>query len=277
MTVFSDNYASLRSRGCWAQHGFGAFLEFKFEDLSLNVVFDCGPSVDIVKHNLDLLKLDFSGVNAVFLSHGHYDHTGGLIEVVKRIGRRVPVVVHPKTFSNRFAKRDLRVVGVPFKPNDVESAGGIVVQCRNPIDFGGKVFLSGEIERVNDFEKVEGYVIEEGDRLVDDNIIDDRALIANLNGEFIVLTGCAHSGLINTLHYAMKEFNARKFKAIIGGFHLESASNELISRTVGELRKIDFQYIVPMHCTGIKMTAALINSFGEKVKVLGVGESLELK
>lgn len=276
ITVFSDNYVSMRSRGCWAQHGLGLFIEAMFDDMQLNIIFDAGPSSDIVKHNLDVLNFDLSRVNAIIISHGHHDHTGGLIEIIKRIGKRVPVIIHPKTFSRRFAKRDLRVVGVPFSRTDVENSGGIIVSCRNGFDIAGRIFVTGEIDRINDFEKVEGYIIEEDNKLVDDYIIDDRALIIDLNGEHVLITGCAHSGLINTINYAIKNYGVKKFKAIIGGFHLEGASDEKINRTINELRNVNFECIIPMHCTGVKMTSALINNFGKKVKIISVGESLKI-
>lgn len=275
ISIFSDNYVSMKSRDCWAQHGLGLFLEAKFEDLQLNIIFDAGPSINIVKHNLDILNLNLNRVNAIIISHGHHDHTGGLIEVIRRIGKRIPVIAHPKTFSHRFAKRDLRVVGVPFNQKEVEEVGGIIVSCRNDFDLANRIFVIGEIDRINDFEKVEGYLIEEDGKLIDDDIIDDRAILIKFDDGHILITGCAHSGLINTIYYAINNYNVKRFKAIIGGFHLENASHERISKTLNELKRLDFQCIVPMHCTGIKMISALINSFSDRIKIVSVGESLE--
>ena len=279
LTVVIENTASMEKSSLLAQHGLSLLLEIDFVNSDkVTVLMDTGPSPETTLHNVGAMGVDLSMVDIVFLSHGHYDHTGGLIGVLKRLGKKVPVIAHPSVFEPKLkSEPHLKSIGSPCTLSEVEAAGGIMLCAKNTINLGKGVMTSGQIERSTTFEKTQGFqTIKEG-LFIEDYLPDDQALIVHIEGKGLaVISGCAHSGIINTLRHAQKIASVNDIYAVIGGFHLEKANDEQIKSTIDELKRLSPKIIAPCHCTGLKAINHLINSFGNQCKPLRTGDILKL-
>ncbi|MBW1868616.1 MAG: MBL fold metallo-hydrolase [Deltaproteobacteria bacterium] len=241
-----------------AEHGFSSMVTITKGDKARSILFDFGFSSHGAALNADALSVDLSTIEAAVLSHGHLDHVGGLAELVERVGRKgIEIVLHPQAFRNpRYLKitEDSRINFPPFTREKVKKTGLKLVETDKPYPLlDGDIFFLGEIPRITDFEKglPIAYYQEKGEERWDD-IADDSSIIANVKGKgLVVLSGCGHSGIVNTVMYAKKISGADKVYAVMGGFHLtgpEMAS--VIEPTVRGLKQIDPAYIIPTHCTG---------------------------
>ena len=212
------------------------------------------------------------------LSHGHYDHVGGLIGLLKCIGKQVPVVVHPKIFNPKFkVKPVLMFRGVSFTPSDVEMAGGVLLYAENPVTIAQGITTTGEVERTLAYESVEGFWTVDNGRFVKDVMPDDQALVINIEGKgLVVVTGCAHSGVVNTIRHAKKITETNKVYAILGGFHLADADDDRIETTIRELEKLNLKFIGPCHCTGSKVVKKFKEAFGDRCNPIQTGDIVEL-
>jgi 7,8-dihydropterin-6-yl-methyl-4-(beta-D-ribofuranosyl)aminobenzene 5'-phosphate synthase len=281
-----------------AEHGFSAILEISYSygnTIKTNkFLFDTGVSKDGIVHNPDVLGIGLTDIETIILSHGHFDHISGLISILKRVEKPIEIVVHPAAFLRRWlifpngnkARMDF------LNEEEILEAGGIVRKIdkisflprnenkprkRGKNIFNNRVIVTGEIPRVTKFEK--GFPLqykEEKDELdlVPDPLVnDDQALIMNIKDKgLIILTGCGHAGIINTIKYAKKVTGVRKIYSVIGGFHLSGQEyEELIPLTVAELKRENPRYIVPCHCTGWKAANRIINRMPEKFIQPSVG------
>jgi len=217
-----------------------------------------------------LKKVDF-----IVLSHGHYDHTGGLLGILEYIYKKVPVIFHPEALKPKFVlkKKRFKKAGIPFRVSELEKSNGILSLKRGPTFLLPGVWVSGEIKRVTPFERVNGFKTIKGRRVVNDHMPDDQALFVSVRDKgLIVVTGCAHAGLINTLKQAQRMTRFTEVHAVIGGFHLASASAERVKATIEELQKTGPKAIMPCHCTGKKAIVKFIETFGESCKQLRTGD-----
>ena len=275
--VVVENSTSIRNIELVGKHGLGLFIEAEKENGEKKVILmDVGPSPDVTTHNLNILKPDLSKVNLIFLSHGHYDHTGGLIEVLKKIGRSVPIIAHPKIFSPKYTA-NFRNVGIPFTRSEVEKAGGMFLLAKNPVKIDEDITATGEIERVTEFEDVKGFVTVENGIFKDDPMPDDQALIFNIKDKgLVVVSGCAHAGIINTVKYAQKITGVSKVYGVLGGFHLEGAPQKRVDATIEELVKLKPKVVGPCHCTGFKAINQIANTFKENFVLVQTGDLIEI-
>jgi 7,8-dihydropterin-6-yl-methyl-4-(beta-D-ribofuranosyl)aminobenzene 5'-phosphate synthase len=279
LSVVVENTASMTNPCVWAQHGLCLLLQIELSGSEcVNILMDTGASLDVTLHNIDALNLDLSRVDVIFLSHGHYDHTGGLIGVLRRIGKPVPVVAHPSIFDPKLkGKPYLKFIGPTFTAAQIEAAGAVMIYAKNPVTLAKDVLTSGEVERTTPFEEVDGFQTVEDGRFIEDRLRDDQALIIHIEGKGLaVISGCAHSGIANTVKYAQKVTGIKDVYAVIGGFHLEKASEERIRSTLEELQKLNPRIIGPGHCTGIKAINHFIETFGDRCKPLAAGDTFEL-
>lgn len=264
------------------QHGYSAHVEVtdtKGEKHS--IVFDSGSKKGATLHNVKMLKLDLTPVEAVVLSHGHYDHTSSTVELIKQAKRRVKVVVHPKVFFKRFILRQQkrRCLGIPQGQgkSDMQEAGADVVETTRPIEILPGVLTSGEIRRVVPFEKMNWKVkmINNGKTTMD-NVPDDQALFVNVERHgLLVLTGCAHAGIVNTIQHALDSVKPRKLYGFIGGTHLVGCKENRLKETMKRFEDFDMRLISPAHCTGFKATSALSQAFPRSFVLNYAGRTID--
>jgi 7,8-dihydropterin-6-yl-methyl-4-(beta-D-ribofuranosyl)aminobenzene 5'-phosphate synthase len=251
-----------------AEHGLSLLVSVTSGDTRRTLLFDTGSSVDTLAHNLRALGVDPAEIEAIVLSHGHFDHTMGLNGLARRLQPLPPLVVHPDVWL----RRRLAIPGrepweLPaMSEAKIRSAGFQVIEARRPSALlGGGILVTGEIERTTEFEQ--GLPVHEafrdGQWQPDPLLRDDQALVANVRGKgLVVITGCGHAGVVNTVRYARKITGVDRVYALLGGFHLAGLLYEpIIPPTVEALREIGPEVIAPSHCTGWRAVHALADAF----------------
>jgi len=248
------------------------------EDNKVTVLMDTGPSPDALLINADILGVNLQAVDSIVLSHGHYDHTGGLIKILKHIEKRTPVIGHPMLFDPKLKiMPSLKFIGSSFNLSYVESAGGIPLLARNPVKIAGGITTTGEVPRITNFEDISGFWTIKNTTFLEDVMIDDQSLIIDVeNKGLVVVAGCAHSGIINTIKYAQKITQNRRIYSVLGGFHLASSDDHKIKSTVAELKYFNPKIVAPCHCTGKKATKAISGVFESRCCPLHTGDVINL-
>lgn len=259
-------------------HGFSVVLTFEISNTKHQVLFDTGLSPWAVTYNVDAIDFDLSCCEMIILSHGHIDHAGGLLGIRKKMNSlNIPLIVHSDAFKNRVFKFQQSTINLP-PPNRsllVQAGYNIIEKSSPSMLINDTVLVTGEIPRTNDFEKglPNHYSDTDGKIESDPSINDDQAIILNLKDKgLVIVTGCAHSGIINTINYAKKLTGEDKIYAILGGMHLEGKTFETaISRTVDELTKHNPKFIIPCHCTGFNATHEIAKRIPDAIIPNSVG------
>jgi 7,8-dihydropterin-6-yl-methyl-4-(beta-D-ribofuranosyl)aminobenzene 5'-phosphate synthase len=270
--------------GLVAEHGFSALVTVRCGDRSHTVLFDTGISPNGMADNMERLGIDATEIEAVVLSHGHFDHAGGL-EGLTKLRRRhgLPIVVHPMVWSRRrLALPEMPAVDMPtVSRRSLEDEGFEVIERRQrSLLLDGSVLITGEVDRTTDFETGLPFHERLGDAgwEPDPLILDDQALIVHLRGKgLLVLTGCGHAGAVNIARYAKRLTGVDRLHAMMGGFHLGGPAFErIIEPTVHALAAMEPAVIVPAHCTGWKAQHRFAAALGDAFIPNAVGTSYAL-
>jgi 7,8-dihydropterin-6-yl-methyl-4-(beta-D-ribofuranosyl)aminobenzene 5'-phosphate synthase len=246
------------SNSILAEHGFSALVTVTEGGQPRSILFDFGFSEHGALMNAKGQAVDLSGVEALVLSHGHMDHTGGFGSLVQAVGKPgIPLVVHPAVFRRpRFVRlsESLRVEMPPFTREQAATAGVSIVETKDPYPLlDGHVLFLGEIPRRTEFEKgMPNARYEENGEEKWDPIEDDTGIAVHVRGKgLVVLSGCSHSGIVNTVNHARAVTGIEAVYAVMGGFHLTGpALAATIEPTTQALKKLAPKYVVPCHCTG---------------------------
>lgn len=268
-----------------AEHGLSLMVKTIRPDGPHRVMLDAGYNARSVIHNMQWLGIDPSGIEALVISHSHMDHAGALYPLMEKLPAPVPVVAHPGIFSHpRLLKfPDGTRIQFPtcYHKDQMAAAGIDLIESQHPTPIaGGTILVTGEVERTTAFEKgMPGAFVEKDHQLQPDTLQDDQSLIVNVQGRGLVLiTGCCHAGIINTLRYAQKITGINKVHAVLGGFHLSgTAFAPIVEDTIEALREINPEIIIPMHCTGWQSTHRLAEAFPKAFILNSVGTTFILE
>jgi 7,8-dihydropterin-6-yl-methyl-4-(beta-D-ribofuranosyl)aminobenzene 5'-phosphate synthase len=277
ITVLIEDTKSSAKPKLKAKHGIAFFIKAKICDNEVTIMMDTGPNPEALLHNVDAMGVNLEDVDVIALSHGHYDHTGGLIEALKRMKKRVPVIGHPTIFEPKLSLTPhLRLIGAPFRVSDVEAVGGVPLLVADPVKIADGIATTGEVPRITAFESVRGFWTVHNGRFIEDKMLDDQSLIIDVEGKgLVVVAGCAHAGIINTIKYAQKITGNSRVYAVLGGFHLWNAENKRIQATADELEKLDLEFVGPCHCTGKKAIKKIAETFGDRCHPPHAGDIIE--
>jgi 7,8-dihydropterin-6-yl-methyl-4-(beta-D-ribofuranosyl)aminobenzene 5'-phosphate synthase len=267
-----------------AEHGFAALVRLRRGDREHRILFDTGITPDGLVENMRRLELDPRDVEAIVLSHGHFDHVGGMQGLVRELGAaNVPIVIHPAAWSRRrlaLPGRQPVEIAAPSR-GALEGAGFAIVERREPsFLLDGALLVTGEVDRTTPFERglaPSHQACRHGAWEPDPLVLDDQALVADVRGRgLVVLTGCGHAGIVNTLRYVQRLTGREQLHAVVGGFHLNGPRFEpLIEPTCDAFAELAPDYLVPTHCTGWRATHALAARFPSAFLQNAVGTRFE--
>jgi len=260
ITLLVDNQAGA---GLIAEHGLSMWIESEGQ----RILFDTGQGSAFAR-NARVLGIDLKKTDILVLSHGHYDHTGGIPHVLQH-GRKVNVYGHPGLAQPRYSIRDGRPRPIQMPRESAVALGRLPPEyfhgVQQPEGLSGKIGVTGPIPRETTYEDTGGpfFLDPEGRR--EDPIPDDLALWIRTDDGLIICVGCSHAGLVNTLNYVRRLNGELRVRAVIGGFHLNHASDTRLDRTAAMLLSLEPDLVVPCHCTGDRAVAALRAALGERV------------
>ena len=260
-----------------SQHGISFLIESWSESAMNTVLFDTGQSAAPLLHNMKILGKDPADIDVIFLSHCHSDHTGGLIEVLKTLGRSsVPVVAHPDIFRSCFATKpviELYGMRTDCNPESIREAGGSLILTEDPLPLMPGALSTGDIKKRTAFEKkptLSAMTVKDG-KLVQDQMEDDTSLVFIVGEELVIISGCSHAGIVSIAEAAIKLTGIDNIAAIIGGFHLVNADDERIGKTIEDLSVMKAAEIYTGHCTGFKAEAKMYNDLGKRFHKMHTG------
>jgi 7,8-dihydropterin-6-yl-methyl-4-(beta-D-ribofuranosyl)aminobenzene 5'-phosphate synthase len=290
VTVLADNRADLllpstdtvvrfTKRPLLAEHGFAALIDLA--DRGLRILWDAGYSRVVVPENMKRLGIDPAAIDVIALSHGHPDHTAAMTEMIRaasgqpepkgwegeptarevedwRRAKCVPLIAHPAAFRERWAKGDDGRLYGPHRAAqrvEWEGAGAEIVLSEGPYRLADGCWLTGAVPR-RSFESAgrsSKRLYRDGDRFLQDRLEDDQSVVIHIAGVgLVIVTGCAHAGIVNTIEYARKISGVDRVHAVLGGFHLAPASDQEIEETIDAFQSLSPAVVVPTHCSGFK-------------------------
>jgi len=256
VTLLCENTA--RGSGILGEHG----LSWWIESDGKHILFDLGQGLSL-RANAAELGVELSDADAIVLSHGHYDHLGGWT-VLSKTAKAAPVFLHPDALRPKFQKRaDGRIVtaGNKLVAELIPKEASHVIAERTPTEVLPGIWMTGQVPRLNNYEDTGGHFVQDRAGLIEDSIQDDQSLFFLTSEGIVVILGCAHSGVINTLHYIQSLTSDQRIHAVLGGMHLLHASAERMHRTIEALKEIGPDWIAPNHCTGDAAMAELCTAF----------------
>jgi 7,8-dihydropterin-6-yl-methyl-4-(beta-D-ribofuranosyl)aminobenzene 5'-phosphate synthase len=267
-----------------AEHGFSVLVTVYQGENKHTILFDTGYTKVGVLHNMALLGVNIEEIEAIVLSHGHMDHTGTLHGILDKIPHTISLVLHPGIFQHpRYTRRPDGAKSIwprTIVKDDLNEKNVDIIESETPVCLADDmIMVTGEVERTTPFEKgMPNALMEKNGELVQDPIIDDQAIAMKLKGKgLVVISGCAHAGIVNTLMFAQKTTGEQKIHAVLGGFHLSGPFFEKFhDPTVDALKKIDPDVLMPMHCTGWKAIHRFQKEFPESFVLNSVGSKVML-
>jgi len=271
ITVLVENTAG--RRGLLGEHG----LSFWIELGSQRILFDTGQGY-VLLHNARQLGIRLDQADAVVLSHGHYDHTGGLGDVLQEAGATT-IYGHPAAFEAKYARNadgTARDIGMPGLDERGVREIAELVFVMGPTEIGPGVHLTGAVPRRTVFEDTGGAFFKDRACTQVDDLVDDQAAFVETPAGTVVILGCAHAGVVNTLRYIRSLTNGRPIHTVMGGMHLLGADAERVDATVAELRRLGVRQLLPCHCTGPAAIARLWHEFPGRCAACPTGTVLEV-
>jgi 7,8-dihydropterin-6-yl-methyl-4-(beta-D-ribofuranosyl)aminobenzene 5'-phosphate synthase len=261
-------------------------LSMLIETPTVTILFDTGYSATCV-HNAKILGKDLSRINKIVLSHGHLDHVGGLLPILKSINcdlytekpQIIDVIAHPDIFQAKYSLTDKNTIvwaGMLTSRDLLENNGASFKLSTTPYSLADNICTTGEVLMQTKYEQLDkNLIINQGGKHLQDQLADDQALIIRTSQGLVIVLGCSHRGIINTLLCARKITNENRIYMVLGGTHLFAASVDRIQKTIVALQDLGVQKIGVSHCTGLLAAAKLADAFGDNFFFNTVGTQIE--
>lgn len=262
VTIVVDNCVPISTPSPFlAEHGSSILLEFG----GTKILVDTGQSNAVI-HNLSLLGIHPGELDAIFLSHGHYDHAGGLFHILKCRRKPIPVYAHPHIFKQRVSLVGGRYhIGIPHLREELTSLGAVWQFDEKTSEVFRNLWYSGEVPRITDYEFGDTRLVTDNEGCdCQDDIEDDTSLFYKSANGLVVIGGCSHSGLVNTIQYGLQVTGENKLLGWIGGTHLGPVSVDQQNKSLGYLEQLSPEFIAANHCTGFPMMSELHQRFGKR-------------
>lgn len=272
--ILSENRT--QKRGILAEHG----LSMLIQSDDFKILMDTGQS-DIFALNAEKMGIDLSYADAVVISHGHYDHTGGLPEFC-RINKNSLIYIHPDAFCERYSESDScrkkEYIGIEWEKDEKDEILKRTVFTKDPLKIHDKIFISGEVPRVDPFSNTKGFVKKSGSGIYEkDDVADEQFLMIQGRNSLYIFLGCSHPGIINCIRHAKsicRDFNNVR---IVGGLHLKESAEDEIKNVMIQMKNEGIEQIIPLHCTGISAADELKRFFKEKCLLICSGDEYILE
>ena len=263
-------------RGLLAEHGLSMLINID----GFYVLFDTGQTA-VFAYNAEQEGIDLRCVDAVVLSHGHYDHTGGL-PVFCRLNKDALVYVHQEAFYERFNSSQGKLlgknIGIPWLREKIDDFKHRIRNNAKPVQIQKNVVLSGEVVRTVHFEDDKSnFLLKKDGKLVEDRVWDEQFLVVKGDRGIYIFVGCGHPGIINCIESAMNLFPNEEIAAIIGGMHLQNVGSARLEATIQQFKELGVKMIVPLHCTGLQAVWEMKKILQERVTILVCGDELVLE
>lgn len=274
ITTLSENTAGMGD--FLAEWGLSILVETD----EVNVLLDTGTTIS-ASYNADTLGIDLSKIDKIVLSHGHFDHTGGLREVLRRMRKKeIEIIAHPDALAAKYSRHKGKAdkyIGIPFQRQELESLGAIFNLTTESVRITDNIMTTGEVPMITDYEEIEPSLFVKGDAgWQPDKLLDDKAIIVNTELGLVIVLGCAHRGIINTIYHAQQLTGIKAIHTVLGGSHLINASEGRLWATIAALKDFGVQRLGLCHCTGLPVVALMAQEFGDRFFFNNAGTIVEL-